>query len=117
MNDKEKLIEVLSKYFDIADPYAYNLTREKTAFAVGTMSLEDFVEFDEETMADIADHLIANNVVIQKQGEWIPIEDFDGEYHWQCTACKCEWWFEAGGPSENGSHYCPNCGAKLKEVK
>lgn len=110
MDDREKLIEVLSKYFDIADPYAYNLIREKTAFAVGTMSLEDFVEFDEETMADIADYLIANNAVVQKQGEWI--EAFD-DYMLldvkECGVCHCE-------IACNISHYCPNCGAKMKEV-
>jgi len=46
-------------------------------------------------------------------GRWEQVEDFDGEYHWRCSACGCEWWFEAGGPVENGSHYCPNCGAKM----
>jgi hypothetical protein len=61
---REKLIEILSKYFDIGDSYAYNLTRVKTAFEVGTMSLEDFEEFDEETISDLADYLIKNGVVI-----------------------------------------------------
>lgn len=93
MDDREKLIELL--------------TREIRAGAY----------FNRPRIEGFADYLIANSVVIQKQGEWIPVEDFDGEYHWQCTACKCEWWFEVGDPSENGSHYCPNCGAKMKEVK
>lgn len=61
---REKLIEFLAKYFDIGDSYAYNLTRVKTAFAVGTMSLEDFEEFDEETIADLADYLIENGAKI-----------------------------------------------------
>ena len=69
MTDREKLIETLSRYFDIGDSYAYNLTRVKTAFAVGTMSLEDFEEFDENTVGDIADYLIANGVVIREKGE------------------------------------------------
>ena len=47
----------------------YNLTRVKTAFAVGTMSLEDFEEFDENTVGDIVDYLIANGVVIREKGE------------------------------------------------
>lgn len=59
--DKENIKTVLDKYFDIGnDTYAYNLTRVKTAFDVGTMTLEDFEEFDSETTADIADYLVDN---------------------------------------------------------
>ena len=61
MLEREELIELLSRYFQIGDSYAYNLTRVKTAFEVGTMSLEDFEEFDEETVADIADYLIEHS--------------------------------------------------------
>ena len=64
MTQNERLIEILSRYFQIGDSYAYNLTRDKTAFSVGTMSLDDFEEFDEVTVEDIADHLIANGVIV-----------------------------------------------------
>lgn len=59
---KEKLMQILANYFDLSDTYAYNLTRDKQAFAVGTMSLDDFEEFDEDTISDIADYLIKNGV-------------------------------------------------------
>ena len=53
-NRFEKLKNVLMEYFDINnDTYAYNLTRDKKAFSVGTMSFEDFEEFSEETIDDI----------------------------------------------------------------
>lgn len=107
MSDREKLIEVLSKYFDIADPYAYNLTRDKTAFAVGTMSLEDFEEFNEETMADIADHLIANEVVIQKRGEWILVDKKKGTG--VCSNCHR---LEHIDPLDS---YCRYCGASMRK--
>ena len=71
-NTREKLIELLAQYFDIGDSYAYNLTRDKMAFMCGTMGFDDFEEFDEETVADIADHLIANGVTVQ---EWIPVSE------------------------------------------
>ena len=64
MTEKERLIEILSRYFQIGDSYAYNLTRDKAAFSVGTMHLDDFEEFDEVTIADIADHLLTNGVVV-----------------------------------------------------
>ena len=61
--DREKIIEALNDYFQInKDCYAYNLTRVKEGFAVGTVTLDDFEEFDEQVTADIADHLIANGI-------------------------------------------------------
>ena len=54
----ELMQNILNEYFDIPnDTYAYNLTRVKEAFSVGTMSLEDFEEFNEETTRDIAEVL------------------------------------------------------------
>ena len=64
MEQREKLIELLSQYFTIGNSDEYSLLRDKSAFALGTMSLDDFVEFDEEKVADIADHLLANGVVV-----------------------------------------------------
>ena len=66
MDVREKLVELLAKYFDIGDSYAYNLTRVKSAFAYGTMGFDDFEEFDEETVAAIADYLIRNGVTVQE---------------------------------------------------
>lgn len=59
--DKENIKSVLDKYFDVGnDTYAYNLTRVKDALNVGTMTLEDFEEFDGETTNDIADYIVSN---------------------------------------------------------
>lgn len=65
---KEKLTNLLNRYFTIGDSYAYNLTRVKSAFAIGTVTLDDFEEFDEEITADIAEFLIRNGVTIQECG-------------------------------------------------
>ncbi len=55
--DKENLVSVLNDYFSIyTDTYSYNLTRDKTAFSYGTMTMEDFEEFTEETTTDLADY-------------------------------------------------------------
>ena len=72
MDVKEKLVELLAEYFNIGDSYAYNLTRVKSAFACGTVGLNDFEEFDNETVKDIASYLTDNGVTVQ---EWISVKD------------------------------------------
>lgn len=56
--DREKLMEVLSNYFEIGDSYTYELNRVKEAFWVGTMTFDDFVEWDEDNIADLCDYII-----------------------------------------------------------
>ena len=72
MDVREKLVELLSKYFNIGDSYTYNLTRVKSAFVCGTVGLDDFEEFDDETVEDIASYLINNGVTVQ---EWVPVTE------------------------------------------
>lgn len=60
------MTEILSEYFGIGDSYYYQLTRARTAFAVGTMELDDFVEFDDEVVGDIAECLLANGVTFKE---------------------------------------------------
>ena len=36
----------------------YNLTRVKEGFAVGTVTIDDFVEFDEEIIDDIVEYIL-----------------------------------------------------------
>ena len=57
----ERLKDVLMDYFDVNnDTYAYNLTRDKKAFSVGTMTFDDFEEFSEETIDDIVEYIKRN---------------------------------------------------------
>lgn len=53
MLEFEKLRQLLTEYFNIGDSYAYWLTRVKSAFAYGTVTLDDFEEFTEESIDDI----------------------------------------------------------------
>lgn len=48
-------------------------------------------------------------------GKWLEIEEIYGDIRWKCSACGIEWCFIEGTPEENGTHYCPNCGAKMTE--
>ena len=55
---KEKLIEYFAKWAGIGDSYIYDLTRVKEAFAVGTMSFEDFEEWNYERVTMLVDEFI-----------------------------------------------------------
>ena len=69
----------------------------------------DFVAW--EHLEATADHLIANGAVIQKEAEWVKVG-----YKWMCSNCKSKINID-GTPTENNLFYCPDCGAKMKEVK
>lgn len=58
--NKEKLLEILRDYFNIGDSYTYELTRVKSAFPIGTIDLEDFQEWDEEKIENLAEYIIRN---------------------------------------------------------
>ena len=64
--NREKLLHLLTVYFNIGDSYEYSLTRVKEAFELGTMTLDDFVEFDGAKVADIADYLIECGVKVMR---------------------------------------------------
>ena len=54
----ERLAEILSRYFQIGDSYTFELTRVKEAFAIGTMSFDDFSEWDDENVSDLAEYIM-----------------------------------------------------------
>lgn len=62
------------------------------------------------TSAEIADHLIANGVVIQKQAEWIEETETYGRTFYRCSRCNTTSRF--GRPKQ-----CRYCGSKMREVK
>ena len=60
------------------------------------------------TSAEIADHLIANGVVIQKQAEWILVDKKKG--NGVCSNCHRLDYIDSLDT------YCRYCGSKMKEV-
>ncbi len=48
------------------------------------------------------------------KGEWIEVEDYNGDVHYKCDQCGEEWTFPFGTPIENNANFCPNCGARMK---
>ena len=73
----------------------------------------------------IADHLIANGVVVREKGEWIPSEsDFDDDdtlfdveewCDWQCSMCREDICYEDPMERRWLPNFCPNCGADMRK--
>ena len=55
---REAVMQALNKYFSIGDSDTYELTRVKEAFYVGTMTLDDFAEWNEDNVSDLCDYLM-----------------------------------------------------------
>ena len=92
MTDRDRLIELLVNFNPYKDP-------------IRQMA-------DKMIIEKIADYLLANGVIVQKQGEWVsaPIKEkgYDSKTIPTCTNC--------GYQSFITYTYCPECGAKLKEL-
>lgn len=44
-------------------------------------------------------------------------EQIEEDYNvWHCNKCKCDWCLEEGTPKDNNMNYCPECGARIKEI-
>lgn len=79
MTDKEKITEILKAY------------TKKHNIMASSVILEEYAE-----------ELLANGVIVQKQGEWQ--DNHNGTFI--CSVC---------GGKASKMNYCGNCGARLKE--
>ena len=98
MTDKERITEILKAY------------TKKHNIMASSVILEEYAE-----------ELLANGVIVQKQGEWketkepLGYQDIDCV---ECSACHEPWILDEDFDFEFCKevwHYCPNCGAKIKE--
>lgn len=58
MNTIDKIHSAINEHIDIEDTYAYFLTREKSSFSVGTVTLDDFEEWTDSDVADLTDSIM-----------------------------------------------------------
>lgn len=58
METRDIIHSAINAHINIDDTYAYFLTRTKEAFSVGTVTLDDFVEWTDEDIADLTDSII-----------------------------------------------------------
>ena len=90
MTDRDRLIELLTEAEDMC---GITLDCDECKYSQSTNCNNELK----------ADHLLANGVIVQKQGEWQ--DNHNGTY--TCSIC--------GGRASKMS-YCGKCGAKLKEL-
>lgn len=64
MDSAKRLTELISKYLEVGDSDFYICTRDKSAFAAGTMTLNDFTEVDDEIASDMAEWLTKRGVIL-----------------------------------------------------
>lgn len=108
--NKEQLVKILDDYFNINDTYCYHLTRDKEAFNVGTIKLDDFVEFDEETVNDMADYII-KKMGKEKIAHYEPVnKNRNGMRCSNCGARISHKFYVSGNRK-----YCYSCGARMEE--
>ena len=55
---RDAVMQALNNFFSIGDSYTYELTRVKEAFYVGTMTFDDFEEWNEDNVSDLCDYLM-----------------------------------------------------------
>lgn len=112
----DKLTAMLAEYFKIgSDCYTYQLERHKSAADIGTLTTDDFREFDESDVEEIAAHLIAAGVTVRQQGRWVLTDKTmgcNGTYTHKCGVCEDYFTTDAGS-----LFYCPRCGEKMVEIE
>lgn len=60
--------------------------------------------------------LPAADVLEAVRGRWIDRDDkYYGWNMWACSACGEEFVLTEGTPGMNEYHFCPNCGANMRE--
>lgn len=80
------------------------------------VTIEDILgdEYDLDRLRELVEADQGGRCVVPVvHGKWEEVEELCGDIHYMCSACGIEWYFIEGTPKENGTHYCPNCGAKM----
>ena len=93
------------------------MKRSKTETIIKAMRIladEIIVENGEanDAISEAAERLEELHATATRQCVWTVDEDYDGDTY--DGACGVKWAFTDGGVEENGAHYCPHCGGKVK---
>ena len=91
--------------------------REKLAYLLAN-ALQEIPRYEVPQASDLADHLIANGVVVREKGEWVkegPYTSVGGDYKKALLCPLCYSYFVSDGNTPWQLHdFCPNCGADMR---
>lgn len=105
-SDREKLVKLLKD----ADKACDQQDCETCSFRV--------IEPQSCSYGFIANYLVANGIVIQKQGEWLLVEEQRNRLLYQCSACKRTVAITPTDIIERKYPHCKYCGVEMvKEDK
>ena len=83
--------------------------------AVGVLRNAQF-EYTCDEAAEFLLHIPAADVRPVVRGKWIDRDDkYYGWNMWACSACGEEFVLTEGTPDMNEYHFCPNCGADMRD--
>lgn len=83
------------------------MTRKEAAKILSEIWGIDYHHYLTEQEACAVD--MAIEALKRPTGHWEEVRDMWGDTLWRCDCCGNEW----GDPIDNGTYYCPNCGAKM----
>lgn len=101
MNTRDKIHSAINEHIDVDDTYAYFLTRDKSSFSVGTVTLDDFEEWTDSDVADLTDSIMEkiNTELNENQQvvlDWLKEEKTNSNL----TAFDCIYSFIYGNPKD-----------------
>ena len=73
--------------------------------------------FSRECIHKVMEQLSSTVQPEVRHGTWIEKEDWNvDDYYYTCSVCGEDFVTVEGTPAENGWHFCPNCGADMREL-
>ncbi|MDT2570274.1 hypothetical protein P7D97_01500 [Enterococcus raffinosus] len=93
MNTRDKIHSAINEHIDIEDTYAYFLTREKSSFSVGTVTLDDFEEWTDSDVADLTDLIMEKINPELNENQQVVLEWLKEEKEERCSFESAIYWY------------------------
>ena len=113
MAEKEYIEREAAK--NILKRHEHRFTCADESNGYGSVKWSEYVIYS-ETAQNCMDAIPAADVRPVVRGKWIDRDDkYYGWNMWACSACGEEFILAEGTPDMNEYHFCPNCGADMRE--
>lgn len=93
MNTRDKIHSAINEHIDIEDTYAYFLTREKSSFSVGTVTLDDFEEWTDSDVADLTDSIMEKINPEINENQQVVLDWLKEEKEERCSFESAIYWY------------------------